>query len=273
MGWTEQTQIEKARGELVIKDNRIIQEINRRKYELTTREQKIVGYLLSLIERGDEHKKPPHIYTFDISTFCDICGIDKNSGSNLQAIKATLKELHDHGFYIRTPRGGELLFSWVSELEILPGEGSIEIEIPTKSFSYLAGLTEKFTEYELWQVLPLKSAYSIALFELLKSYSYKRHPLTVSLEQLRAYLGIPEDKYKDFRNFQRKVLDVAKKEINGSTDITIDWRGIRNGGRSYTHIEFTIETKSNLEVVEVYRRSKALINGIKHQTGQLNIFE
>lgn len=267
--WSEEIQIAKARNELVVKDNKLLQTVTRRKYELGTQEQKALGYLLSLIQLGDENKKPPYIYTFDTKIFCDICGINRDSGSNLQSIKKSLDSLAENSFWLDYG-GGEFRFQWIVTPDIHRGEGVINVEIPSMVFPYLVGLTENFTEYELWQILPMKSAYSIALFELLKSYAYK-HVVVVSLEQLRAYLAVG-DKYHDFRNFQRKVLDMAKREINDLTDLTIDWRGIRNG-RSYNAIEFIIATKKDLDVVEAYRRSKAILNGIKHTEGQINIFE
>lgn len=274
MAWNEDRQLEKAREELVVKDNRLLQTVTQRKNELKAQEQKAVGYLLSMIKPEDKYRKPPYRYTFDIATFCDICGIDRNSGSNLQSIKNTLESLAVNGFWIKGKKGDfktHLYFQWIAAPEILEGTGKVEIDIPDKIFPYLVGLTEKFTQYELWQILPMKSTYSIAIFELCKSYAYK-HEFSVPLEDLRAYLGIKEEKYKDFRRFQQKILNVAKKEINELTDLTISWVGIRKG-RSYHWIKFTVDNKENWDALEAYRKSTAILNGIEHAEGQINIFE
>lgn len=270
MGWDEDVQIEKARNEVIVKDNRLLQTVTRRKYELKAQEQKVIGYLLSLIKPEDKYRKPPYMYTFDISTFCDVCGIESNNGKNIQNIKDTLGELSDHRFWLDYGEG-EFLFRWISTADIMKNSSKVEVEISSKVFPYLVGLTEKFTEYELWQILPMKSAFSIALFELLKSHSYK-HTIAVSLDDLRKYLGIPDNKYSDFRNFSRRVLNTAKKEINELTDIIVSWEGVRDG-KSYAWVRFTIESKQNVDVIETYRRSKAILNGVKHTDGQINLFE
>lgn len=273
MGWDEDVRIERARNEVIVKDNRLLQTVTRRKYELKVQEQKIVGYLLSLIKPEDKYRQPPYLYTFDISTFCDVCGIDRKSGSNVQSIRTILSELSDRKFWIdlEDEKGKHYMeFQWIVTPDIYPGTSKIEVEIPTKTFPYLVGLTEKFTEYELWQILPMKSTFSIALFELLKSYAYK-HTIAISLDDLRKYLGI-EGKYSDFKNFKQKVLNTATKEINELTDITIEWEGVRDG-KSYAWVRFTIEPKQNVDVIETYRRSKAILNGVKHTDGQINLFE
>lgn len=269
MGWDEDVQIERARDEVVVKDNRLLQTVTRRKYELKAQEQKVIGYLLSLIKPEDKYRKPPYLYTFDISTFCDVCGIESNNGKNIQNIKNTLGELSDHRFWLDYGEG-EFLFRWISTADIMKNSSKVEVEISSKVFPYLVGLTEKFTEYELWQILPMKSAFSIALFELLKSYTYK-HTVAVSLDDLRKYLGI-EGKYSDFKNFKQKVLNVATKEINELTDITIEWEGVRDG-KSYAWVRFTIEPKQRADWTEAYRRGRAILNGVKHSKGQINLFE
>jgi len=270
MIWTEEQRIEHAREQLVVKDNKLLQTVTRRKYELKAQEQKIVGYLISLIKPEDENKTPPYIYTVDISNFCDVCGIDRTNGGNIQAVKNAIAELSDKRFWLDYGEG-ELLFRWISTADIKKGSTQINVEISTQVFPYLVGLKEKFLQYELWQILPLKSTYSIALYEFLKSYAYKKH-IIVSLVQLRSYLGIEENKYKDFKNFKQKVLNMARKEINELTDLEIEWHGIRNG-RFYTQIQFDIRTKERFEAYEAYRRSRAILNGIKHSEGQLNMFE
>ena len=274
MIWNEDRQIEQAREQLVIKDNRLLQTVTKRKYELKAQEQKALGFLLSKIKPEDQYRKPPFIYEFDITEFCKVCGIDADNGKNFINVKQTLENLSSNGFWLKkmTKEGkkSSLYFQWIVTPEIMEG-GKIAIEIPSKVFPYLAGLSEKFMQYELWQILALKSTYSIALYEFLKSYAYKKE-VTVSLEELRGYLGLDENKYRDFKNFKQKILNVAKNEINELTDLEIEWQGIRHG-RFYTQIKFDIKTKVGFHALEAYRRSTAILNGIKHTEGQLNMFE
>lgn len=70
--------------------------------------------------------------------------------------------------------------------------------------------------------MKLNSSYAVRIYELLKQYQNidKR---VMSLEDLRDYLGINIEEYKRFTNFEIRILKVAKKEINESTDIIIDY--------------------------------------------------
>lgn len=50
MSFDEYIQIAKAREQLVVKDNRLIQNVSKRTYKLSTLEQKILGFFISLIK-------------------------------------------------------------------------------------------------------------------------------------------------------------------------------------------------------------------------------
>jgi hypothetical protein len=65
--------------------------------------------------------------------------------------------------------------------------------------------------------------------------------MTVGVKELKARLGI-QDKYPDFRNFRRKVLDVAKEEINEKTRLTVELEYLRKS-RRITDIAFIINEK------------------------------
>lgn len=256
--------ISTKRGYSVIKSNKIIQDIIKRKRELKAQEQKAISYIISMIQEGDI-KKPSHIYIFDLKIFCDVCGISNNSGRNNEAIKETLEGIASNGFWISTydvklKKPKNTYFQWITTPEIIDNQ-RIRVQIPNAIFEYLDGMKSYFTKYELYQILALKSAYSIVLYELLKSYEF-RTVVEIPLDELRRNLGIDNDetekgkeKYSDFKDFKKRVLNIAKEEINRYTDIEIDWEGIREG-RFYKKIRFTVLTKEDAE------RKKATLNSI-----------
>ena len=57
----------------------------------------------------------------------------------------------------------------------------------------------------------MKSRYSITLYELLRSYA-NIETYTFDVEELKVFLGA--EKYERWADFQRKVLDIAMREIN-----------------------------------------------------------
>lgn len=250
--------VSQARGQKVVKDNRLIQSIVKHKSKLKAQEQKIICYLLSLIKPEDVKKKPPYIYTFDAKMFCMICGIDYTNGGNIKSIKNALDSISDYRFWLDYGEG-LLKFQWIATPDIKKNTLNIEVEIPSKIMPYLVGLKNKFTEYELWQVLPLESRYSVALYEYLRSYLYKGE-VQVSIEELRTYLGVSENKYTEFRNFKRLCINLPISEINESTDISVEWKGIRRG-KSYSDILFTIKKKRSLELYNSYKTAKKKLDG------------
>lgn len=81
-----------------------------------------------------------------------------------------------------------------------------------------------------------------------------------------------EDKYEEYKNFRRKIIEQAVKEINRYTDLNVEWNPVKSG-RSYVAIEFRIEQKEQWDGYEAYRATMAEINGVKHIPGQINLFE
>ena len=264
-----------VRGEqtlTVSKDNRLIQNLIKHKYELSVTEQKILCYILSKIEQpeGDIVKDPVYVYSFNIRQFCKVCGIDYENGKNYLNIKTALDKLADNAFWLDYGEG-EFRFQWISTPDIQKNNGVIEVEIPRKVMPYLYNLSKKYTSYQLFNVLALKSSYSIMLYELFKSWAYKG-TFTVDLSALKQYLSLSEEKYQDYRDFRRVVLERSIKEIEKYTDIRVSFRAIRSG-RSYNKIEFTVKVLEELERAEANRRALAEINGVKYSRGQIHLFE
>lgn len=69
-------------------------------------------------------------------------------------------------------------------------------------------------------VIAFKSWYSMRLYDMFKSYSYKDEPFEIELDELKDILGIG-DKYARFNNFREKVVEVALNEINEKSDIHV----------------------------------------------------
>lgn len=92
-------------------------------------------------------------------------------------------------------------------------------------------------------VLGFRSAYALKLYEEGALRLHRRLPVwRVDVLGLRAALGIDPDKYADFAQLRRKVLDVARTEIDQLAHFSVDWREIRRG-RAVAEIEFRFAPK------------------------------
>lgn len=211
MNFDECIVIEKARENKIVKDNKLIQNVTCRKYELSVLEQKILGFILSLIKPSkDIAGEPQYKYEFDIRTFCKVCGIDYNNGKNYINVKEALKKIADNSFWIDEGES-ELYFQWINTPRINKKSGKIIIKISDDVMPYLWNLQERFTAYEFYQILALKSSHSIAVYELLKSYAFKKK-IIVGIDELKKYLNIT-DKYQEYKDFRRKVIEQVIGEI------------------------------------------------------------
>ena len=174
--------------------------------------------------------------------FCKICGLDADNGANYKYIKNTLKSLRDKSIWITLPDGSETTLAWIDKATMNRQSGKVIIKIDDMMKPYLLQLRERFTQYELLYTLAMKSQYSLRLYELLKSYEFQ-HKKVFDLDDLKA--RVSAENYTRFPDFKRKVLDIAMREINGLSDIGVEYSIIKEG-RKYAKIEFTIKIKKEL---------------------------
>ena len=115
-------------------------------------------------------------------------------------------------------------------------EGVIEYKFDPLLKPFLLQLKNNFATYQLKNILSLKSAYSIRMYELLNQYKVigKR---TIEIEELKLLLNIP-DSYRN--NDILKLLEKIKKELTSKTDLTFDFEAIKES-RQFKSFEFTIQ--------------------------------
>lgn len=107
---------------------------------------------------------------------------------------------------------------------------------------HLIELQAHFTQYELLELKGMKGQYTIPIFKYLTmEHNKKIHlpensdkgyvTIKTSLDDFR-YMTATENKYKDFRNFRKRVLDSSIEEINA----------VRENGTKRTNIIVKYET-------------------------------
>lgn len=232
----------------IVKANSLIQ---KSRFDLSLSEQKILLRLIQMIQPQDDTFKE---YSFDIQEFCDICGIDKENGKNYMNIKRTIQRLADKSFWVKLDdTDTESMCRWISKARITPSSGLIELRLDDDLVPYLLNLKQNFTTYSFYNILAMRSKYSPRLYELLKSEQYKRC-FSYDISDLKRLLNA--DRYELYGNFKQKVLDVALKEINDTTDIFVEYEPIRTK-KKYTAIRFTVKEKTTEENIKTLVDRKA----------------
>ena len=229
-------EIGEAREHEVVRHNDMIQ---KSRHQLTLQEQKIMQYVISLIKPAD---KAMLTYVFNISDFCQICGIDYDNGKNYKNIKDSLRSLLA-AFWVKIDKNTETTMRWIDRVTIHKYSGLLEIKLDDMLMPYLLHLKNNYTQYHLKYVLAMRSKYSIRLYEILRSYLYRGEPVKIDLAELKSL--VDAENHKLYANFQNRVLEPAKAEINALTDIKFEYEPIKTG-RKVTAIIFHITQKTDM---------------------------
>lgn len=249
----EKIEVSKSRSYTVSKSNAIVQ---KSRYELSVPEQRAIAYICSMIkpiEAIDRAKATPFQleYEFDILEYAKVCDISADNGRVYEETKALLKGLISKVMWLTLEDGTETTVNWVNKVWTNKRSGKAKIRLDEDMTPYLFNLQEKFTSYGLYNILKMKSQYSIRLFEILKSYAYQKSK-TFEVDELKRMLMTEDNKsYSNFAELKRRVLSPAIEEINELTDITVSMEQITKG-RKVEKVKFRIDTKSGIESYIAY---------------------
>lgn len=243
----------------VTKSNELIEST----YKLSLQEQRILLVMASKVQPNDETLK---IYRFRARDFIEIVGNKPGTGF-YSYLKEIVNGLQTKVLTIKKD-GKQRNYSWVITSIYEDNEGYITLQFHPELKSFFLQLKEKFTTYQLENVVRLNSVYSIRIYELLKQYE-KLKKRKMKIEELRHFLAIEPTKYKQYGHFKSKVLLVAQNEINKKTDIQFEFTEFKTG-RKVTGIEFNINSKhyKDIKIIPGPEEESGF-----HQTEQLSFLD
>ena len=154
----------------------------------------------------------------------------------------------------------------------------VTIQFSEHIMPYLINLKSEFTQYKISELQKLNSKYSIILYRWLsmnynqyEHYSNKggrraeqvesyRNP-SISVKELRTITDTVNE-YKEFWNFENRVLKKGIEEINAHTSFNVSYEKIKKG-RSIDSIVFHIEKKRKADDNSYKLEDQAYIEGKK----------
>lgn len=242
-------------------------------YRLTANEQKILLFLASNIDLGREDFQKQTVPVVVLEKILNQDG--KKWGSLYDRMRDFAERIISK--HISFPTDFEIdghkfpgyvnWFQSIAPCRNNRGEVCLEFEFSNKLKPFLLHLKE-YVKLNRIDIAPMKSGFSIRIYSLLKAYRdkmrkhEKESTYLFELEELKSMLGI-SGKYTALDNFKRRVLNVAKKEINENTTINIDIKGVRTN-RRITHIKFLVTDKKkqnkSIEALPLHLLSKAKLN-------------
>jgi len=209
----EKRRIKKERSLSVVQQNDLVQKA---RYKLDLVQQKTIMYLISKIDSVKDVEFQD--ITVDIKDLCEIMGV-KYNGRSLKEFQDVMQKLSDKSLWVDT--GPKIrLMRWLQRVDIDKGSASVTVRFDELMEPFLLQIQERFVQYQLVNVLPMKSQYSLRMYELIKSHE-AQGKWDVSLEELKKLLFLDPGTYERYDIFRRRILDAAIVEICNYTDLVV----------------------------------------------------
>ena len=239
MGRQKQLELGAPSDKVVAKANDLI----RARHNLSTIEQRVFVMMVAKLDRESEFP----VQEIPINEIADTSDVD---GSNLYRTATDIcdslvdQTVDIHG---RSDSGDRryTTYNCFSMCQYEEGEGVIRTKFNEDMRPFLLELKRRFTLYLVTVFLRLRSKYSTQIYELLKMRQGLSN-LRMSVTEFRRTLGL-EDKYEEFAQMKRRVIEQARGELKDRADIYFTYRVLREG-RSAEEIQFYIH--ENEEITE-----------------------
>jgi plasmid replication initiation protein len=207
----------KEKNTIVKKSNDLVANA---RYELTITQQKLILFVMCMIRVEDDDFKT---YVIPVSEIMERMGV---SDSLYSRIKTESRDLMKKVFTIEETNAAgkkdQNTYAWFSRVHHLEGSGSVQVRFDPGLKPYLLQLQKRFTTYKLDYILPMRSIYSIRIYEYLKMEQAFHHKVYFGLEEFKAFLRIDQKPaFEQYGNIKARILLPAIREINKNTDLQI----------------------------------------------------
>lgn len=212
------------------------------KQNLKLNSAKIMRALIMQIKPDDEELKSYLITVPELSKMLNV------SPANLyRDIDSITDDILTNHVAIKDHKQGKFIkIQWVSACAYEKGVG-LAVKMNPLLKPFLLGLQERYTQYQLENILAMKSVYAIRIYELLmKEQIIKFIPeegtyIILTIKEIREACDC-EDKYDKISQFKAKVVDVAVKEIMRCTMYNVSYGCLKNG-RTIESLRFYVNLK------------------------------
>ena len=255
--------------QLVTKDNSLIGA----SYSLSVVEQRLI--FLAIIEAREQKTliEAGGLLRIYAQSYAKQFDVEKHT--SYEAMKRAVEGLYEAGFAYskldeRSGKIGHYKSRWVDKIGYIDDLGCVELVFASDVIPLITRLEARYTEYELKQVVGLQSEYAIRLYELIIQWRSVGKTNPIFLSDLREKLGLV-DEYKRIEAFKRRVLDLAVKQINEHTDITVEYEQHKQG-KVITGFTFKLKMKTKSNRVTEAKRDINKLTSLKMSDKQRGLF-
>lgn len=220
------------KNEILMKNNVLI----KARYDINTYENKLFILLLYKLQRINETTCKCNLNVYEIRNI-----LKARSVRNKKEISKLLSDLRKRSIYFKNKNNdnwGE--FGFINGFVFIEKENSFEIEASEKVYSLLREYLENgYTPINMKIWLGLKSSYAQRFYDLLRLWSNTKTVIEYTIDELRELLML-EDKYIEYRDFKRRVITPAIKELNETEIFKIEVNENKIG-RKVNSISFIVQ--------------------------------
>jgi len=198
---------------------------------LTLNQLKIAMYSAAHVGPDDDERTR---YKMIFVEFAKLCGFDEDSegGKDYKRVFDEAKKLLKLGLEFTDSDGSLIAFNWLTSVKVTPGKGELIYSLSGELLPFYKTRQGSFSVISLLDYMPLKSKYSLMLFEFLSKWK-NAGQVYQTVSQLREQLQVPNGKYKLTADFFNVVINPAIAEINKKTTVSfavekVEKRGVRD---------------------------------------------
>lgn len=244
------------RKDLVVYKANVVTEAS---YKLTLNELRVIITCIAKINPEEELTSEQ---SFEITASEFASGFSLSERAAYDALVDAAETLFKRELVIVRPiedKNADLLRTrWLSSITYYHNSGKLSLQFGSKITPYLSNLKNVFTKYRLENISKMSSIYAIRLYELLAQWQTvgKRE---IEITWLRKIFEL-ENSYPMMKDFKKRVIEPAVKDINEFSNLNIEWTQ-RKTGREVTSLIFTFSEKGEKKKKEV--KKEKMIHGVR----------
>lgn len=245
------------------------------RYEMTEAEKNLLYMVVAQVRPEDSDSK---VYQVSVNEMARVTGSARLMG---EAYKQAARKLITRTFETTLSDGDTLIAAFITSARFKKGSDIIEIELSKYVRPLYVDLNKKYTKLQLVAAISLNSTYAKRIYELLCMYkNLPNRQFRRGIADLKSMLWIIDpktgkDSYPDWTNFQRRVLEVAAKEINGHTDISFTYKPVYGdrpgrGRKPVVEVEFEVFYQAKQEPIPTSNMHERLVKEFRLRPDQAN---
>ena len=242
--------------------------ITKASYNMSALEKDILFLLISQMNKDDKQGKAYFIEGKELMT-------RKGEEISFSDFKKASSLLLSRFFETMIDEHRLLQSSFISSAIYHKGKGLIEIRVDPNVLPLYCDLKKNFTTIQLDMALRLSSKYAKRVYEYVSMLKNFPNPhAIIDLMELKKRLGVAivkdgelvKDNYPLFADFNRRVLRVAKAEID-TTDVNFTYEPIydKNSAKKVSAIKFTVTKVQTVETMKTDEQYHTILSRLVNE--------